>query len=110
TRSYTSGHARPEEPPRRVERGREDEHRADAGPRRGPPRENGGRLGGRTRGLVADLRARTAAVSERGAGGDEKSIARHRERGKIPVRERIDRLIDPRSAVLPLSSPPAAGL
>ncbi|HEY4227716.1 MAG TPA: hypothetical protein VGM49_05205, partial [Candidatus Limnocylindrales bacterium] len=47
--------------------------------------------------LVADLRARTAAISERGAGGDERSIARHRERGKLPVRERIDRLLDPGS-------------
>ncbi len=61
-------------------------------------------------GLVADLRARTAAVSERGAGGDDKSIARHRERGKIPVRERIDRLIDPASAFLELSALAANGL
>ena len=30
------------------------------------------------RGLVEDLRTRTGAVSERGAGGDERSIARHR--------------------------------
>ncbi|HTI30174.1 MAG TPA: methylcrotonoyl-CoA carboxylase, partial [Methylomirabilota bacterium] len=52
------------------------------------------------RSLVDDLRARTRAVSERGAGGDERSITRHRERGKMPVRERIDRLIDPGSAFL----------
>src|SRR5712672_4258897 len=45
--------------------------------------------------LVADLRARQAAVAGRGAGGDDRSIARHRERGKIPVRGRIDRLLDP---------------
>jgi 3-methylcrotonyl-CoA carboxylase beta subunit len=53
--------------------------------------------------LVADLRTRQAAVSKRGAGGDERSIARHRERGKLPVRERIDRLLDPGSAFLELS-------
>ena len=46
--------------------------------------------------LVDDLRARQAAVSERGAGGDDRSIARHRERGKLPVRERIERLDRPR--------------
>jgi acetyl-CoA carboxylase carboxyltransferase component len=52
---------------------------------------------------VEELRARTRAVTERGAGGDERSIARHRERGKLPVRERIDRLLDPGSAFLELS-------
>src|SRR5512135_3675045 len=60
--------------------------------------------------LVADLRARTAAISERGAGGDDRSIARHRERGKLPVRERVDRLIDPGSAFLELSPLAATGL
>ncbi|HYL40333.1 MAG TPA: carboxyl transferase domain-containing protein, partial [Candidatus Binatus sp.] len=60
--------------------------------------------------LVAELRARTAAVSERGAGGDDRSIARHRERGKLPVRERIDRLVDPGSAFLELSALAANGL
>src|SRR5436309_5168207 len=60
--------------------------------------------------LVADLRARTAALAGDGAGGDDKSIARHRERGKLPVRERIDRLIDPGSAFLELSPLAANGL
>src|SRR6188474_2516512 len=60
--------------------------------------------------LVIELRARTAAVSERGAGGDDKSIARHRERGKLPVRERIDHLLDPGSAFLELSALAADGL
>ena len=60
--------------------------------------------------LVAELRTRTAVVSERGAGGDERSIARHRERGKIPVRERIDLLLDPGSAFLELSALAANGL
>src|SRR5687768_17720197 len=60
--------------------------------------------------LVEELRARTAAVSERDAGGDERSIARHRERGKLPVRERIDHLLDPGSAFLELSALAANGL
>jgi 3-methylcrotonyl-CoA carboxylase beta subunit len=60
--------------------------------------------------LVDELRARTAAVSERGAGGDDRSIARHRERGKLPVRERIDLLLDPGSAFLELSALAANGL
>ncbi|HEX2843682.1 MAG TPA: carboxyl transferase domain-containing protein, partial [Candidatus Limnocylindria bacterium] len=54
--------------------------------------------------LVDDLRDRTRRLTERGAGGDERSVARHRERGKLPVRERIDRLIDPGSAFLELSA------
>ena len=60
--------------------------------------------------LVADLRDRQAAVAGRGAGGDERSIERHRERGKLPVRERIDRLLDPGSAFLELSPLAATGL
>ena len=62
------------------------------------------------RALVADLRRRTAALADRGAGGDDRSIARHRERGKLPVRERIDLLIDPGSAFLELSALAANGL
>jgi 3-methylcrotonyl-CoA carboxylase beta subunit len=61
-------------------------------------------------GLVADLRDRTRVLSERGAAGDDRSIARHRERGKLPVRERIDRLIDPGSAFLELSALAATDL
>ncbi len=60
--------------------------------------------------LVADLRARQSALAARGAGGDDRSIARHRERGKLPVRERIDRLLDPGSAFLELSPLAANGL
>jgi acetyl-CoA carboxylase carboxyltransferase component len=60
--------------------------------------------------LVAELRERTAAVTSRGAGGDEASIARHRERGKLPVRERVDRLVDPGSAFLELSTLAATDL
>ncbi len=50
--------------------------------------------------LVADLEARTARVR---LGGGEKYLQRHREQGKLPVRERIDRLLDPGSPFLELS-------
>ena len=60
--------------------------------------------------LVNELRARQAALTDGGAGGDERSIARHRERGKLPVRERIDRLLDPGTAFLELSPLAANGL
>ena len=60
--------------------------------------------------LVEDLRQRTADVSGRGAGGDERSIDRHRERGKLLVRDRIDRLLDPGAAFLELSPLAATGL
>jgi 3-methylcrotonyl-CoA carboxylase beta subunit len=60
--------------------------------------------------LVDDLRERTDAVAGRGAGGDDRSIERHRERGKLPVRERIDRLLDPGTAFLELSPLAANGL
>ena len=59
--------------------------------------------------LVDDLRARQASIAERGAAGDDRSIERHRERGKLPVRERIDRLIDPGTAFLELSPLAANG-
>ena len=62
------------------------------------------------RALVADLRARQEALAGRGAGGDDRSIARHRERGKLPVRERIDRLLDPGSAFLELNALAATDL
>ena len=62
------------------------------------------------RDLVDDLRARSAALTERGAAGDERSVARHRERGKLPVRERIDRLLDPGAPFLELSALAANGL
>jgi acetyl-CoA carboxylase carboxyltransferase component len=60
--------------------------------------------------LVRDLRERTSALSAGGAGGDERSLARHVDRGKLPVRERIDRLIDASSAFLELSPLAANGL
>ncbi len=54
--------------------------------------------------LVADLRSRIATAAE---GGGPKYVQRHREQGKLPVRERIARLIDPGSSFLELS--PLAG-
>ncbi len=60
--------------------------------------------------LVADLRERQATVAGRGAAGDDHSIERHRGRGKLPVRERIDRLLDPGAAFLELSPLAANGL
>jgi len=50
--------------------------------------------------LVADLRTRSAAVRQ---GGGAKSLERHRAQGKLFVRERIDRLLDPGSPFLELS-------
>jgi acetyl-CoA carboxylase carboxyltransferase component len=51
--------------------------------------------------LVSELRERTAQVAR---GGGEKSLERHRSRGKLPARERIDLLIDPNTAFLELSA------
>src|SRR3954469_2640835 len=51
--------------------------------------------------LVDELRSRTARVA---AGGGEKALDRHRSRGKLPVRERIDRLVDPGTAFLELGA------
>ncbi len=62
------------------------------------------------RALVDDLHARTDALTRNGAAGDQRSIDRHRERGKLPVRERIDRLIDPGSAFLELGALAANGM
>jgi acetyl-CoA carboxylase carboxyltransferase component len=50
--------------------------------------------------LVAELRERLAIV--RRGGGDE-AVARHRARGKLLARERIDLLVDPGSPFLELS-------
>ena len=50
--------------------------------------------------LVEELRERTAQVAR---GGGEASVERHRSRGKLPARERIDLLVDPETAFLELS-------
>src|SRR6188508_1668742 len=51
--------------------------------------------------LVAELRERTALIA---AGGGEKAVERHRSRGKLTARERIDRLVDPGTAFLELNA------
>jgi len=50
--------------------------------------------------LVAELQERLALVRQ---GGDEEQVRRHRARGKLTARERIERLVDPGSAFLELS-------
>jgi acetyl-CoA carboxylase carboxyltransferase component len=56
---------------------------------------------GRMTELVAELRERTAEVTR---GGGERALERHRSRGKLTARERIDRLCDPDTAFLELSA------
>jgi acetyl-CoA carboxylase carboxyltransferase component len=51
--------------------------------------------------LVAELRERTALVAR---GGGDRALERHRARGKLTARERIDRLVDPDSAFLEFSA------
>ncbi len=51
--------------------------------------------------LVAELRERTALVAR---GGGEKALERHRARGKLTARERIDRLVDPDTSFLELNA------
>src|SRR5215208_5263600 len=51
--------------------------------------------------LVRELRERTGAVA---AGGGEAALERHRARGKLTARERIDRLCDPDTAFLELNA------
>jgi acetyl-CoA carboxylase carboxyltransferase component len=51
--------------------------------------------------LVAQLRERTALVAR---GGGEAAIERHRSRGKLTARERIDLLVDPDSSFLELNA------
>ncbi|MDQ2909679.1 MAG: methylcrotonoyl-CoA carboxylase, partial [Actinomycetota bacterium] len=45
--------------------------------------------------LVAELRERTAQIAR---GGGEKALEKHRSRGKLTARERIDRVVDPDTA------------
>ncbi len=58
-------------------------------------------------GLLAELRERLADVRR---GGGDRAIARHRQQGKLPVRERVDRLLDPGSPWLELSALAAWGM
>jgi 3-methylcrotonyl-CoA carboxylase beta subunit len=63
---------------------------------------------------MADLRGMTAELRERltraRLGGSEAARLRHTERGKLLVRDRIDRLLDPGSPFLELSPLAAYGM
>jgi 3-methylcrotonyl-CoA carboxylase beta subunit/propionyl-CoA carboxylase len=50
--------------------------------------------------LVAELRSRLAHARQ---GGGARAAERHRQQGKLPVRERIERLVDPDRPLLELS-------
>jgi 3-methylcrotonyl-CoA carboxylase beta subunit len=58
-------------------------------------------------GLLEELRDRT---EETRSGGGERARKRHEERGKLPVRDRIDLLLDPNTAFLELSPLAAFGM
>ncbi|RYP88778.1 methylcrotonoyl-CoA carboxylase [Nocardioides guangzhouensis] len=60
--------------------------------------------------MVDDLRARLAAVRNDGAGGTESARRKHTDRGKLLVRERVDRLLDPGSPFLEFSALAATGM
>src|SRR4030088_2422528 len=51
--------------------------------------------------LVAELHERTEQIAR---GGGKKAVERHRSRGKLTARERIDRLVDPDTAFLELNA------
>src|SRR4249919_4112301 len=57
--------------------------------------------------LVAELRERSARVAR---GGGEAALEKHRSRGKLTARERVDRLLDPDTAFLELSALAAWGV
>jgi acetyl-CoA carboxylase carboxyltransferase component len=66
-------------------------------------RENQARM----RDLVTELRGRLGLVRQ---GGGEEQVRRHRARGKLTARERIERLLDPGTAFLELSPLAAWGM
>ena len=59
--------------------------------------------------VLAQLEALDKLLAAARAGGGEKSIARHHQRGKLLVRERIELLVDRDSPFLELSPIAAAG-
>ena len=61
----------------------------------------------RMEGLVAELRSHLANARQ---GGGQQYVERHRQQGKLPVRERIERLLDPGSPFLELSPLAAFGM
>jgi acetyl-CoA carboxylase carboxyltransferase component len=62
---------------------------------------------GRMEELLSELRERAAAVAR---GGPPEAHEKHRGRGKLTARERIDRLVDPGGAFLELNALAAWGL
>ncbi|MDF1706154.1 MAG: carboxyl transferase domain-containing protein [Aeromicrobium sp.] len=60
--------------------------------------------------LTQQLRERLAAVRDAGAGGSEAARRKHTDRGKLLVRDRVDRLLDPGSPFLELSPLAAHGM
>jgi acetyl-CoA carboxylase carboxyltransferase component len=56
---------------------------------------------GKLQALVDELRERSARSA---TGGGEQAVERHRSRGKLLARERIDRLLDPGTAFLELNA------
>ena len=60
-------------------------------------RENKARMDG----LVAELRERLAAAR---AGGGWEAVRRHREQGKLLVRERVEKLLDPQTPLLEIGA------
>jgi acetyl-CoA carboxylase carboxyltransferase component len=73
-----------------------DRLRSSVDPSSEPFRRNASRMAA----LVAELRERRAQARE---GGGDEAQARHRAQGKLTVRERLDRLLDPGSPFLELS-------
>ncbi len=61
----------------------------------------------RMSGLVEELRASLTAAR---AGGGPQATAKHRKRGKLTARERVDRLVDPGSDFLEFSALAAGGM
>ena len=66
-------------------------------------RDNAAHMGG----LVAQLRERLAAAAR---GGGEEALRRHHEQGKLLVRERIERLLDPATPFLEIGALAGFGL
>src|SRR4051812_45288440 len=64
-------------------------------------------MGEGMRDVVAELRERLATAR---LGGSEASRRRHTSRGKLLVRDRVDRLLDPGSPFLELSPLAATGM
>jgi 3-methylcrotonyl-CoA carboxylase beta subunit len=62
------------------------------------------------RDVTAQLRERLDEVRSGGAGGNEAARTKHTDRGKMLVRDRVDRLLDPGSPFLELSPLAAYGM